>query len=129
MAAIFWLVLLAMIALRIHNMWRKGQITGFAPQTSRERGRLIWVGVGAVNFVAFVAHLLKDGTSAFPSGGRFIAGHYLVLSHGRDISFTPSSYWFSYVHGVIFVIVHIVCMVAVWRLRQNKDSMHETEAA
>jgi hypothetical protein len=112
MAPILWLILVTMISLNIYHLWRTGQITGVAPKTRRESVRLRWLVVGVVNFAAFLAHLVSDGTCAFPIGGRFIAGQYLVPSHGKDIPFTPNSYWFSYVHGVVFVIIHVASLVS-----------------
>ena len=70
--------------------------------------------VGPLNFVAFMVHLLANKTSAFPAGGRLVNGLYLVTDHGHDIPFTPAAFWFSYIHGVIFVLVHIICMFLGW---------------
>jgi len=64
MTGILWLILVAGISLNIYHMWRTGQISGVAPQTRRERLRLLWVVIGAVNFVAFIAHL--SGTALAP---------------------------------------------------------------
>jgi len=98
----------------------RGEISGFAPNTHRERLRLCWLVVGAVNFIAFLAHAGFDrGCIAFPVGGRLIGGLYYVTQHGRDFAFTPGRYLFSYRHGVLFVIVHLVCMVAFWRLKKE----------
>ena len=122
MAALLWLIFLVIVCLNIYHMWHTGQISSVAPQNRRQRLRLLWVAVGAVNFVVFVAHVVSDGTCAFPTGGRLVAGQYLVLSHGKDIPFTPNSYWFSYIHGIFFVILHLVCIIACWRLLRNGDS-------
>ncbi len=126
MAAILWLILLTVISLNIYHMWRTGQISGVVPQSRRERLRLCWVVVGAVNFVAFVAHVIRDGTCSLFGRERLVDGHYLVVSHGKDISFTPGGYWFSYWHGVVFVTVHLVCMLAVWGLRRSGDLADES---
>ncbi len=67
--------------------------------------------LGVVNFMAFMIHMLIDRTSAFPSGGRFVDGQFLVSSHGHDVAFTVGRYWFSYIHGIIFVIVHLAVML------------------
>ena len=128
MAAILWLILLAMISLNIYRLWRTGQISGITPKTRRERVRALWLVVGAVNFAAFLAHVLHDGTSAFPSGGRLVAGQFLVPSHGKEIAFTEVGYFFSYAHGVVFVIIHLVCMVVLWRLHERR-SKHESRTA
>jgi hypothetical protein len=129
MAAILWLIFLVMISLSIYHVWRTGQISGVAPQTRRERLRLLWLVVGVVNFVAFIAHVLSDGTCALFGRERLVDGHYLLVSHGKDISFTPAGYWFSYWHGVAFVAVHLVCIVAVWRLHRSEDLRHESRVA
>jgi len=86
------------------------------PKTRLERIHLLWLIIGIGNFAAFFAHVLLDGTSAFPGGGRFVDGHYLVHEHGKEIPFSEAGYFFSYWHGVIFVTIHIVCMVVGWRL-------------
>ncbi len=75
--------------------------------------------LGIANFVAFVVHTVTDGTCAFPGGGRLVVDHYLVRSHGKDISFTPFAYWFSYLHGVVALLIHLACMIAVWYLRRQ----------
>ena len=67
--------------------------------------------LGVANFIAFMTHMLIDGTSAFPSGGRFVDGQFLVSSHGHDVAFTVGRYWFSYIHGIVFVIVHLAVML------------------
>jgi hypothetical protein len=104
-------------------MWTAGMISGgLAPRTRQERIRLYWLLIGAVNFFAFVIHVLADGTSAFPSGGRLVSGYYLVPCHGKDIAFTPNAYVFSYWHGIFFVVIHLVCMFAGWRQSKTGDS-------
>jgi uncharacterized membrane protein YwzB len=118
---ILFLVFFVMLALVLWRMWQTGEISGFAPRNNHERLRLCWVIVGFVNFVAFLGHGAFDGGGfAFPAGGRLVGGVYLVTQHGRDFPFTPGRYWFSYWHGVFFVVIHLVCMVAVWRLKKQE---------
>jgi hypothetical protein len=118
---ILFLIFFVIVSLVLWRMWLAGEISGFAPRTHRERLRLIWLIIGVVNFLAFLAHAAFDhGGFAFPTGGRLVDGVYLVTQHGKDFAFTPSRYLFSYWHGVLFVIVHLACMVAVWRLK-NAD--------
>jgi hypothetical protein len=115
---ILFLVFFAMLALVIWRMWLTGEITGFAPRTHRERLRLCWLVAAAVNFLAFLVHgALDRGAFAFPAGGRLADGVYLVTQHGRDFALTPARYLFSFWHGVLFVVVHLVCMVAIRRLK------------
>jgi hypothetical protein len=116
---ILFLVFFAMLALVLWRMWQTGEISGFAPKTSREKARLCWLVVAVVNFVAFLVHGAFDhGGFAFPASGRLVDGVYLVTQHGRDFAFTPGRYLFSYWHGVLFVVVHLVCMFAGWRLKK-----------
>jgi hypothetical protein len=116
---ILFLVFFFMLSLVLWRMCQTGEISGFAPRTRRERLRLCWLIVAVVNFLAFLVHGAFDlGGFAFPAGGRLDDGLYLVTQHGRDIAFTPSRYLFSYWHGVFFVVVHLVCMAAVWRLKK-----------
>ena len=107
-----------MVALVLWRMWMMGEISGVAPHSRRGRARLLWLVVGAVNFVAFVVHVLIDHGSAFPTGGRLVGEQYLVLQHGKDIPFTVSGHLFNYWHGVFFIVVQLVCMFALWRLRK-----------
>ena len=123
MAAILYLIFLAILSLVIWRMWMTGQISGVAPKTRKEKIQLFFGIIGAVNFIAFLAHMGIDGTSAFPSGGRLVDGHYLVPNHGKEVSFTPIRYQLSYVHGVIALVVHIVCMVALWKLDGKKKEV------
>lgn len=53
-------------------------------------------------FVAFMAHLLAMGTSAFP-GGSIEGGQYLVHDHGKVITLTAAEYWCSYALGILLV--------------------------
>ena len=126
---VLWLFLLAILSLVVGNMWLRGEISSVAPLIHRERVRLWWVVVGVVNFVAFLVHLMIAHGSAFPTGGRLVDGVYLVMQHGHEIPFTPGGYLFSFLHGLLFVIVHLMCMVAVWRLRRTCDLKDETRAA
>jgi bacteriorhodopsin len=121
MTAILFLIFLAILSLVLWRMWMTGEITGFSPRTREERLRFYWLAIGAVNFLAFIAHIMRDGTCAFPSGGRLVGGYYLVPCHGRDIAFTPTGYAFSFWHGIIFVVIHLVCMFAMWRLRRTRN--------
>ena len=120
MTIILTLLFLVWIFLVLWRMCSDGKITGFMPQTRQDRLRLYWLVIGTVNFLAFIIHAISDGTCAFPSGGRLVGEHYLVTSHGRDISFTPTGYAFSFWHGVVFVVIFVVCMFAVWRLRKTE---------
>jgi hypothetical protein len=124
MTAVLYLLFLAVASLFVWRMSSTGEISGLGPRTRRERIRLLWVIVGVVNFLAFLAHVLMDKASAFPGGGRFSDGHYLVREHGRDILFTPSGYLFSYWHGLFFVLLHLACTIMCWRLRKQGDSRH-----
>lgn len=83
------------------------------------RKRLFCVVVFAANFVAFLFHVLRDGTSAFPPGGALRGDHYLVISHGQEISFTLAAYWFSYVHGILFLAISLLCILWMWDLRRR----------
>ena len=130
LTTILFLIFFAMVALVIWRMKLAGEISGFAPQTHRERVRLIWLVVGVVNFLVFLIHAGFDhGGFAFPSGGRLVDGVYLVRQHGRDFSFTPARYFFSFWHGVVFVVVHLICTVAIWRLRKTGDLTDDKSAA
>ena len=121
MTAILFLVFLVVLTLVLWRMWSRGEISGFAPRTRQEKLRLCWLVVAVVNFLGFLVHgAFDDGFFAFPTGGRLDDGLYVVTQHGKDFSFTPSRYLFSYLHGVFFVIVHVVCMTAVWRLKKKQ---------
>ena len=124
-----WVVFLAVLSLVLWSMWMRGEISSVAPRTHRERVRLWWVVAGVVNLAAFVVHVMIDHGSAFPTGGRLVDGVYLVMQHGRDIPFTPGRYLFSFLHGLFAVIVHLVCMIAVWRLRRTGGLKDETRVA
>jgi hypothetical protein len=127
---ILFLVFFAVVALVIWRMKMAGEISGFAPQTRREKTRLFWVVAAAVNFVAFFAHIGFDhGGIAFPAGGRLVGGVYLVTQHGRDFSFTPARYFFNFWHGVVFVVVHLICTAAIWRLRKTGDLSDDKPSA
>lgn len=97
-------------------------LTPLFPRTRREKTRFLWVILGMVNFLAFSAHVLRDGTctlfNSLGGDGLWVAGQYLAFSHGRNIPFTPTSYWFSYIHGWFFIVIHLVCMVVIWRLKK-----------
>jgi len=84
------------------------------------RKRLFFIVLFAVNFLAFLFHVLRDGTSAFPPGGALRGDHYLVISRGQEISFTPAAYWFSYAHGILF-LVSFLCILWLWHLRRRAD--------
>jgi hypothetical protein len=121
LTVILFLVLFVVLSLVLWRMWLAGVITGFAPRTRRERFRLCCLIVGAVNFLAFLAHGAFDrGGFAFPTGGRLVDGVYHVTQHSKDFAFTPGRYWFSYWHGVFFVVIHLVCMFAFWRLKKQE---------
>ena len=118
LTVILFLIFFAMVALVIWRMKMPGEISGFAPQTHRERVRLYWLIVGVVNFLAFLIHAGFDhGGFAFPSGGRLVDGIY------------PARYFFSYWHGVVFVVVHLICTVAIWRLRKTADLSDDLPSA
>ena len=63
-----------------------------------------------VTFFSFVVHLLVLGTSAFPSG-HIVDGKYLVEEHAKVIELTATQYWFSYIHGVVLVVVGAVLAI------------------
>ena len=127
MAILLWLIFMVWVCFVVYWQWSTGtiQITSIRPQVRQDRVRLIWLAVGAANFLAFGADIVINGTCAFPTGGHFIDGHYLVPSHGRDISFSPTAFWISYIHGVLFVIVHLVCMFAISRLCRKEIMTNE----
>jgi hypothetical protein len=127
MAILLWLIFMAWVCIVVYWQWRTGKIkiTSVRPQVPQDRVRLIWLVVGAANFLAFGAEIAINGTCAFPTGGHLIDGHYLVPSHGREISFSPTAFWFSYIHGVVFVIVHLMCMFAISRLRRKEVTTDE----
>ena len=130
LTVILFLIFFGMVALVIWRMWIAGEITGIAPKTRHEKLRLCWLVVGVLNFVAFLAHGWFDhGGFAFPTGGRLVDGVYLVRQHGRDFSFTPARYYFSFWHGLVFVVVHLVCMFAMWRLKKTGDLTDDIPAA
>jgi hypothetical protein len=130
LTVILFLIFFAMVALVVWRMKMAGEISGFAPQTHRERVRLYWLIAGVVNFLAFLIHAGFDhGGFAFPAGGRLVGDIYLVTQHGRDFSFTPARYFFSYWHGVVFVVVHLICTVAIWRLRKTGDVTDDLPSA
>jgi hypothetical protein len=120
------LVFLAGIALVLWRMWMLGEISGSVPRTRRERFRLLWAIVGGLNFVAFLLHVMTDHGSAFPAGGRLVDGVYQVMEHGHYISFSPARYQFSFYHGLLFVIVSLLCVISVWRLRGAEELKGET---
>src|SRR5438093_11254101 len=98
-------------------------------QTRPERVRFLWLLIGVANFIAFLVHLSTDGMCAFPTGGRHVAGQYFVPSHGKEIAFSPFGFWFSYIHGWIFVIVTVACMIAIRRLQRRNASENESQSA
>jgi hypothetical protein len=65
-----------------------------------------------VTFFSFSVHLLVLGTSAFP-GGSVIDGRYLVEEHGSVIELTARQYWFSYIHGVVLIVVTAIIAILV----------------
>src|SRR6266545_2570978 len=108
---------MAVTGLVVYRMWLAGEISTFAAQSRRERIRLRWVVVGAVNFIAFVAHIEWDrGACVLGYGGHLVGGQYLVPSHGKDIALSTARYFFNLWHGVFFVVLHLLCMLVIWRL-------------
>jgi hypothetical protein len=89
------------------------------------RTRLFLTVVFAVNFLAFLFHMLHDGATAFPLGGTPIGDHYTVINHGTQVSFTPAAYRFSYLHGLVFALVSLVCIVWLWYLRHKAQSISD----
>lgn len=75
--------------------------------------------VWLVTFISFVISIFVLGTSAFPGGGKFVDGRYLVSDHGKSIALTVSEYWFSYIHGIVMVavlaIVAALIVMYYWR--------------
>lgn len=116
-------MVMAVVSIPAYHMWQSGQLGQIAavPQNRRERRRLLWVVVFAVNFLAFLAHGLRDGGCAFFGTGRYVDGHYVVVDHGREISFTPGGYWFSCWHSVIFLVLFITCVVAIRLLSRGGE--------
>lgn len=118
---LFYIIFVAIVSLVSLVIWRMQsngeKFSSLVPRTRHERIRCCWLAIGALNLLAFIVHMGVDGTSAFPAGGRLVNGYYLVADRGRDVAFTPNEYVFSYWHGIIFVILHLVCMVAIWRLK------------
>jgi len=98
--------------------------SGSAAQARRKRAESVVFTIGLLNFLAFLGHVLADKTSAFPGGGTLVNGVYLVVSHGHEIAFTPAEFWFSYVHGIVFVVVHLACMIFGWRLRKMPQKVN-----
>jgi hypothetical protein len=97
------------------------EISSHEFEARRKRVRSASAIVGGVNFVAFVWHSLSDGTCATFAKSRLVDGQYLVTSHGKEISFSQGGYWFSFWHGIVFVVVHIICMIAIWCVRRKED--------
>ena len=62
-----YLLFLTVVSLVVWRMWMKGEISVGSLRTPGERVRQRWVILGAVNFVAFLAHLLVDRGCAFPA--------------------------------------------------------------
>jgi len=122
-----YLLFLAIVSLVVWRIWMRGEISVGAPRTEAERVRLRWVILGAANFVAFLVHLLIDRGCAFPTGGRLVGMVYLVTEHGHDIAFTPAAYFFSYLHGVCFVVAHVVFTVGVWRSRPVQPASEKVD--
>jgi hypothetical protein len=122
MTPILFLICLFVLSLVLRRMWLAGDIKGFSPKTREERNRFYWVAAAAVNFLAFIAHVLSDGTCAFPSGGHLVGNYYFVPCHGKEVAFTQTGYAFSYWHGLIFVLIHVVCTIAIWSFRKKPDS-------
>jgi hypothetical protein len=87
----------------------------WSEQTGKEKASTIVFIIGLINFAVFVAHVLIDKTSAFPGGGTFSNGVYFVFSHGKQIPFTPVRFCFSYAHGLLFIMIHVLCMFFGWR--------------
>ena len=46
----------------------------------------------------------------------------VILGVFVGIAVWYTGYTFSYLHGVFFLVVHFICMFAIWRLRGKKDS-------
>jgi len=89
------------------------------------RTRLFLTVIFALNFLAFLFHMLHDGATAFPLGGTFTANHYIVMNHGTAVSFTPAAYRFSYLHGLLFAVVSLVCIVWLLYLRRKTHSVSD----
>ena len=120
MTLLIWLIVVVIGSLVVYFMRDSGLLPDNAfPRTRPERHRRLWVAICAANFVAFILHGVRDRTSALFGTAREVDGHYLVVEHGTEVSMTPGNYWFSYWHGVIFIIVALVCMFAIWRLKKK----------
>ncbi len=105
------------------------EISSVFPRTKKERDRFYVVIILAINFVTFLTHGAIDKTIAFPTGGRLVGGFYLVSIHGNDVLLPPSRFWFNYIHGIIFVIVHTTCCVAIWKLRKKNNPQRGIETS
>jgi len=101
-------------------MWRTGQISGVVPQSRRERLRLCWVVVGAVNFVALSHTLL--GTARAHCWQREISGRATIwLFPMARIFPLRQELLVQLLARCCLVTVHLVVMLAVWGLRRSGD--------
>ena len=94
---------------------------GPSQKTRRDRIRSLVLWIGLWNFLAFLGHVMADKASPFPGGGRLVNGVYLIAWHGSEISLTPVQFWLGYLHGVVFVVVHLACMLLGWRFRDAQE--------
>ena len=88
---------------------------------SARAGRVLYPAlmVWLATFVSFIIHSVVLGTSAFPAGGKFVDGKYLVSDHGKIIALTARQYWFSYIHGIVmisvFAVLVLLTVIYYWR--------------
>jgi len=89
------------------------------PQTPSEWVRFRWGLAGILNFLAFAVHCLLDETVALFCTSRFENGYHIVFTHGHEVLLSSNRYWFNYIHGIVFIVLHLVCSFALWRLRRK----------
>jgi len=108
------------ISLNIYHMWRTGQISGVAPQTRRERLRLLWVVIGAGNS-CFIAHVIRTALALVwqrEIGGRALSGLSLMA---RTFRLRPGATGCSYCTVLSLLLSISFAMFAVWGLRRSRD--------
>jgi hypothetical protein len=89
------------------------------PQTPSEWIRFRWGLAGVLNFLTFAAHCILDGTVALLCPSRFANGYHVVFTRGHEVLLSSNRYWFNYIHGIVFIVLHLVCSIVLWRMRRN----------
>jgi hypothetical protein len=120
MIPLLYLLFLFIVSGVVFHLWKTGNISGL-PKTRREKISAAVAILAAINFVAFVIHILNDGACALFGVGRLVDGHYLVVNHGRNVVFSAAGYAFNYWHTLFFIIMQVACMMALWRSRGNGE--------